>query len=120
VRTLTAQLADLKRRHREETQQLRQALETAHGENLELRRRTPRRAHHRCTRARLRAGPGPLPDASALPHPQDRGGFLQGVHTRLVGRVGVASAASGDAEERQPSGTSVPRLWTGTAQVRRS
>lgn len=39
VRTLTAELTDLKRRHREEVQQLRQALEAAHGENLELRRR---------------------------------------------------------------------------------
>ena len=39
VRTLTAQLADLKRRHREETAGLRQALEQAHGENLLLRRR---------------------------------------------------------------------------------
>lgn len=39
VRTLTAQLADLKRRHREETVALRQALEQAHGENLLLRRR---------------------------------------------------------------------------------
>lgn len=39
VRTLTAQLADLKRRHREETAELRQALEQAHGENLPLRRR---------------------------------------------------------------------------------
>jgi Family of unknown function (DUF6262) len=39
VRTLTAQLADLKRRHREETSGLRQALEQAHGENLLLRRR---------------------------------------------------------------------------------
>jgi hypothetical protein len=39
VRTLTAQLADLKRRHREETAELRQALEQAHGENLLLRRR---------------------------------------------------------------------------------
>jgi len=39
VRTLTAQLADLKRRHREETTALRQALEQAHGENLLLRRR---------------------------------------------------------------------------------
>lgn len=39
VRTLTAQLADLKRRHREETTALRQALEQAHGENLVLRRR---------------------------------------------------------------------------------
>ena len=39
VRTLTTQLADLKRRHREETAALRQALEQAHGENLLLRRR---------------------------------------------------------------------------------
>ena len=39
VRTLTAQLADLKRRHREETAALREALEQAHGENLILRRR---------------------------------------------------------------------------------
>jgi len=39
VRTLTAQLADLRRRHREETAALRQALEQAHGENLLLRRR---------------------------------------------------------------------------------
>ena len=43
VRTLTAQLADLKRRHREETAALRQALEQAHGENLVLRRRARRR-----------------------------------------------------------------------------
>lgn len=39
VRTLTVQLTELKRRHRDEVQQLRQALEAAHGENLELRRR---------------------------------------------------------------------------------
>jgi Family of unknown function (DUF6262) len=39
VRTLTAQLADIRRRHREETAELRQALEQAHGENLLLRRR---------------------------------------------------------------------------------
>ena len=39
VATLTAQLTDLKRRHREETAALRQALERAHGENLLLRRR---------------------------------------------------------------------------------
>lgn len=39
VRTLTAQLADLRRRHRDETTALRQALERAHGENLILRRR---------------------------------------------------------------------------------
>lgn len=39
VRALTTQLTDLKRRHREETAALRQALEAAHGENLLLRRR---------------------------------------------------------------------------------
>jgi hypothetical protein len=39
VRTLTAQLADLRHRHREETAALRQALEQAHGENLLLSRR---------------------------------------------------------------------------------
>jgi len=39
VRTLTTQLSDLKRRHREETAVMRQALEQAHGENLLLRRR---------------------------------------------------------------------------------
>ncbi|GAA3422476.1 DUF6262 family protein [Streptosporangium vulgare] len=39
VRTLTTQLADLKRRHRDEITALKQALEAAHGENLELRRR---------------------------------------------------------------------------------
>jgi hypothetical protein len=39
VRTLTTQIADLKRRHREEVQALKTALEIAHGENLELRRR---------------------------------------------------------------------------------
>jgi hypothetical protein len=42
VRTLTAQLAELKRRHREEVSTLRQALEAAHGENLVLRRRLGR------------------------------------------------------------------------------
>jgi Family of unknown function (DUF6262) len=39
VRTLTAQLTELKRRHRDEVNALKQALEAAHGENLELRRR---------------------------------------------------------------------------------
>jgi hypothetical protein len=39
VRTLTAQMTELKRRHREEIQVLKAALEAAHGENLELRRR---------------------------------------------------------------------------------
>jgi hypothetical protein len=46
IRTLTAQLAELRRRHRDEVNTLRQALETAHGENLDLRRRLgDRRAH---------------------------------------------------------------------------
>jgi hypothetical protein len=39
IRTLTAQLAELRRRHRDEVSTLKQALEAAHGENLELRRR---------------------------------------------------------------------------------
>ncbi|MBF6072862.1 DUF6262 family protein [Nocardia farcinica] len=39
VRTLTGQLSELKRRHREEVTALKAALEAAHGENLELRRR---------------------------------------------------------------------------------
>ena len=43
IRTLTAQLTELKRRHREEISALKQALEAAHGENLELRRRL---GHH--------------------------------------------------------------------------
>lgn len=39
IRTLTAQLGELRRRHRAEVNTLRQALEAAHGENLDLRRR---------------------------------------------------------------------------------
>jgi hypothetical protein len=38
VRALTAQIADLKQRHRAETEQLQAAVAAAHGENLELRR----------------------------------------------------------------------------------
>ncbi len=44
VRTLTAQLGDLKQRHREEVRQLTPALEAAHGEILHLRRRLGRQA----------------------------------------------------------------------------
>ncbi|MEU3214741.1 DUF6262 family protein [Streptomyces sp. NPDC006971] len=45
VRTLTAQLTELKQRHRDEVQALRQALEATQSENLELRRRLgPRHA----------------------------------------------------------------------------
>ena len=39
IRTLTTQLTELKRRHRDEIDALKQALEAAHGENLQLRRR---------------------------------------------------------------------------------
>jgi hypothetical protein len=39
IRALTAQLAELRRRHREEVDELRAALAAAHGENLELRRK---------------------------------------------------------------------------------
>jgi Family of unknown function (DUF6262) len=39
IRTLTAQLAEARRQHREEIERLRAALAVAHGENLELRRR---------------------------------------------------------------------------------
>jgi hypothetical protein len=48
VRALTAQLAELKRRHRDEVQALRQALEAARSENLELRGRLgPGASRHR-------------------------------------------------------------------------
>jgi len=42
VRALTAQIAELKQRHRAETEQLQAALAVAHGENLELRRQLGR------------------------------------------------------------------------------
>ena len=44
IRALTLQLAELRRRHREEIDELRAALASAHGENLELRRQLGRRA----------------------------------------------------------------------------
>ena len=42
VRALTAQINELKRRHRSETEHLQAALAAAHGENLELRRQLGR------------------------------------------------------------------------------
>ena len=51
IRTLTAQLAELRRRHRGEVNTLKHALETAHGENLELRRRLGERHPSRTTEA---------------------------------------------------------------------
>lgn len=47
VRTLTAQLSLLRQRHRDEVLSLRQALETAHSKNLELRRRLGSRSFER-------------------------------------------------------------------------
>jgi hypothetical protein len=41
--TLTSQIARLKKQHRDEVQLLRDALEQAHGENLDLRRELTRR-----------------------------------------------------------------------------
>lgn len=43
VLALTSQITRLKKRHREEVQALRDALEQAHGENLDLRRELARR-----------------------------------------------------------------------------
>ena len=42
VRALTAKIAELKQRHRAETEQLQAALAAAHGENLNLRRQLGR------------------------------------------------------------------------------
>jgi hypothetical protein len=64
IRALTAQLAELKRRHRDEISTLRQALEAAHGENLELRRRLG----HRDPAARRPDRASPT-DASASAQP---------------------------------------------------
>ena len=43
VLALTSQISQLKKRHRQEVQALRAALEQAHGENLQLRRELTRR-----------------------------------------------------------------------------
>jgi hypothetical protein len=43
VLALTSQISQLKKHHRQEIQELRAALEQAHGENLELRRELTRR-----------------------------------------------------------------------------
>lgn len=46
VITLTRQIAELKKQHRRQLQALRDALERAHGENLDLRRELGRRGIH--------------------------------------------------------------------------
>ena len=46
VITLTRQIAELKKQHRQQLQALRDALEQAHGENLNLRRELARRGIH--------------------------------------------------------------------------
>lgn len=48
VLTLTAQISQLRKRHRDEVQSLRDALEQAHGENLDLRRELARRGTGNC------------------------------------------------------------------------
>ncbi|WP_326545299.1 DUF6262 family protein [Mycolicibacterium sp. ND9-15] len=49
VITLTRQIAELKKQHRQQLQALRDALERAHGENLDLRRELARRGIHPST-----------------------------------------------------------------------
>ena len=46
VITLTRQIAELKKQHRQQLQALRDALERAHGENLDLRRELARHGTH--------------------------------------------------------------------------
>jgi hypothetical protein len=46
VITLTRQITELKKQHRQQLQALRDALERAHGENLDLRRELARRGIH--------------------------------------------------------------------------
>lgn len=46
VLALTTQIDQMRKRHRQEVQSLRAALEQAHGENLELRRELARRGRH--------------------------------------------------------------------------
>jgi Family of unknown function (DUF6262) len=69
VRTLTGQLTALKQQHRAEVSQLRQALETAQGEILELRRRMGRRniepLEHREECATVRGHPPRTPPDDA-------------------------------------------------------
>lgn len=48
MRALTTQIAQLKQRHRADTEDLQAALAAAHGENLELRRQLGRQ-HPRMT-----------------------------------------------------------------------
>lgn len=54
---LTAQISELKKRHRHDVQTLRDALEQAHGENLDLRRQLARRGTgiHRTSHVALNA-----------------------------------------------------------------
>ncbi len=57
VLTLTAQITALKKRHREEVQALRAALEQVHGENLDLRRELDRRGPARPAGPSITASP---------------------------------------------------------------
>ena len=66
VRALTAQLTDLKRRHREETTVLRQALEQAHGENLLLRRQLAVTRHDTVSGTEVAGSPPGRPGTDPL------------------------------------------------------
>jgi hypothetical protein len=81
VLALTAQIRELQRRHRHDVATLRDALEQAHGENLDLRRQLARRgtgighptthvaSHPRTPPRRRRPWPATPPPASAGPPP---------------------------------------------------
>jgi hypothetical protein len=56
VRALTAQIAELKQRHRAEAEHLQAALAAAQGENLELRRQLGRQGRTAAARPPFRAG----------------------------------------------------------------
>ncbi|MFE9328887.1 DUF6262 family protein [Nocardia sp. NPDC052278] len=57
IQTLSLQITELKKRHRAEVQALRDALEQAHGENLELRRELARRGTPTATSSTKMIGP---------------------------------------------------------------
>jgi hypothetical protein len=67
IRTLSAELTQLKTRHRAEIAQLRQALQAAHGENLILRRRSA--THHRPPATPMTPPPGAVQTTAAPTSP---------------------------------------------------
>ena len=91
VRTLTAQLTALKRRHRDEVHQLRQALEAAHGENLELRRRL---GHRRDIEPPHRGRDGhPSPSLTAARMPSTRRRDCEQISCRRISKRSTCANA---------------------------